>query len=668
MIRPFETVLLVLTLSFGSVACDDGAGDKALESSGVAEATRHVAPSTETARINADFGQKVDLANSNDFDIARRGFIATDSPMEIRRADGTVVWSQDDFRFLEGDAPASVNPSLWRQEKLNSIHGLFKVKEGLYQVRGYDLGNMTIIAGETGWILVDPLTVTETAAAALALVNRELGEKPIKAVIFTHSHIDHFGGVLGVISLDDVTSGRVRVIAPEGFLEEAISENVIAGAVMGRRAQYMVGAALEASSTAHVGTGLGKGAPVGGTFTIAPPTDIIRKTGQELTIDGVRMIFQNTPHSEAPAELMFYLPDLAALCGAEVISRNMHNLYTLRGAKVRDALRWSGYIDEAIDLFGDQTEVVFNSHHWPVFGNQASVGYLKRQRDTYKFIHDQSVRLASRGLTPREIAETIEMPRSLAEDFATRGYYGTVRHNSKAVYQFYFGWYDGNPANLDPLPPEAEGKRYVDAIGGAEAVLAQAEEAYASGDYRWTATLLNNLVFAEPDNEPARFLLAETYDQLGYRAESGPWRDNYLTGASELRHGPKATQLDVSSNAILSNIPLDKFFTSIAVRIDAEKAEGKNLTLNFHFRDVGETYVVNIENSVMHHWKKSAVPDADATVTLTRGFWLKILGRKASIRELVFSDELDIEGSDLKVLSFFMMLDRGVPGFPIVTP
>lgn len=628
----------------------------------------HAPPAPSIVKLNASVAKDLDLSNQQDFEFARRGFIATDTPMEIKRADGRIVWSQEAFRFLDSEPPASVNPSLWRQEQLNSIHGLFKVKDGIYQVRGYDLANMTIIEGETGWILVDPLTSTETSSAALALVTRELGERPVKAVIFTHSHIDHFGGVLGVISHEDVRSGRVKVIGPEGFFEEAISENVVAGAVMGRRVEYQMGTPLEASVTGHVGAGLGKGAPLGATFTIIQPTDVVTRTPQEMVLDGVKFVFQNTPHSEAPAELMFHLPELQAFCGAEVVSRNMHNVLTPRGAKVRDTLLWSSYIDDAIRLFGDRTEVIFNSHHWPVFGHDEAIGFLKRQRDTYKFMHDQTIRLAARGATPREIAEMLEMPKSLADDFATRGYYGTLKHNSKAVYQFYFGWYDGNPANLDRLPPVAEGERYVEALGGPEAVLEKADMAYESGDFRWAATLLNNLVFARPDNMAAREALARTYEQLGYKAESGPWRDMYLTGARELRHGPKAAAIQVSSIEIISQIPLDKFFTSIAVRIDADKADGKNLTLNFHFTDVDETYVVNIENSVMHHWRMDGVPEADATVTLTRGFWMKILSGQASIRELVFSDEIDIDGSKLKVLSFFSMLDRGVPGFPIVTP
>lgn len=658
--RPGFVAALALLASCGEP------GDKApMDGS---ELAGHAAPAPSIIASNADVAKSLDLADAQDFEFARRGFIATDSPMEIKRADGQIVWSQEEYSFLDGEPPASVNPSLWRQEQLNSIHGLFKVTDKVYQVRGYDLANMTIIEGDTGWILVDPLTATQTSAAALALVNRQLGERPVKAVIFTHSHIDHFGGVLGVITPEDVRSGKVRVIGPEGFFEEAISENVIAGAVMGRRVQYQMGVPLKSSVVGHLGAGLGKGAPQGGTFTILQPTDTITQTPQEMVLDGIRFIFQNTPHSEAPAELMFYLPDLKALCGAEVVSRNMHNVLTPRGAKVRDTLLWSGYIDEAIELFGGQTDVIFNSHHWPVFGHEEAIGYLKRQRDTYKFMHDQTIRLASGGATPREIAEMIEMPESLASDFATRGYYGTLKHNSKAVYQFYFGWYDGNPANLDRLPPVSEGQRYVAAMGGADAVLAIARTAYDAGDFRWTATLLNNLVFADSENRAARELLARTYDQLGYKAESGPWRDMYLTGASELRSGPKKVQLDISSVEIISQIPLDKFFTSIAVRIDAEKAEGKDLTINFHFTDVEETFVVNIENSVMHHWKKDAAPDADATVSLTRGFWLKVLSGKASIRELVFSDEIDIDGSKLKVLSFFSMLDRGVPGFPIVTP
>ncbi len=578
-----------------------------------------------------------------------------------------MVWSRPAYDFIEGDAPASVNPSLWRQAKLNDINGLFEVTDRVYQVRGYDLSNMSVIEGDSGRILVDPLTTVDTSRKALALVNRQLGERPIVAVILTHSHIDHFGGIKGVISAEDVRSGAVRVIAPKDFLIEAVSENVLAGPVMARRSMYMYGAPLARSPRGHVDSGLGK-APALSTISILPPTETVDHTGQEMRIDGVDFVFQYVPHSEAPTELTFYLPQLRAFCGAEIVSQNMHNLYTLRGAKVRDALLWSGYIDQAIDLFGDRTDVVFNSHHWPVWGHDEVIDYLKKQRDTYRYIHDQTLHLASNGMTPGEIAETLVLPESLRRSFPNRGYYGTVKHNARAVYDFYFGWFDGNPADLDPLPPEEESKHYVEAMGGAAAVQAKAQAAFDRGEYRWAATLLNHLVFADPGDDAAKALLASTYDQLGYRAESGPWRDVYLTGAQELRHGVRSRDMLAAAGDILQNVPLDLFFTAMATRLDGPAADGKNMTINLVFKDVGQSFVLRLENAVLHHKQAPPDPQADTTVTLTRDVWLKLVTKKLGIKDLVFSGDFSIEGSRLKLVSFFSLLDTPGGNFPIVTP
>ncbi len=405
-------------------------------------------PATETtASANAAVAETLDIDSQRDFDDARRGLIAAADPLVIKMNDGSVIWDTSAYDFVDGEAPATVNPSLWRQAKLNNIHGLFEVTEGVYQLRGFDLSNMSIIAGDRGWIIVDPLTTRETAAAALAFAQEHLGTRPITAVIMTHSHIDHFGGVLSVLEAD----GSTEVFAPVGFMEEATSENVIAGTTMSRRAMFMYGSQLERSPRGHVDTGLGK-APAMGSPGIVRPTRIIDTTGEQVTIDGIEFVFQNAAGSEAPAELTFYLPEKKAFCGAEVLSRNMHNLYTLRGARVRDARKWSHYINEALTLFPD-TEVYFASHHWPMWGNADIIDFIKKQRDGYRYIHDQTLRLASQGYTPGEIADALEMPKSLRESFPNRGYYGTVKHNARAVYQRYFGWYDGNPANLDPLPP-----------------------------------------------------------------------------------------------------------------------------------------------------------------------------------------------------------------------
>ncbi|MGC8490645.1 MAG: alkyl/aryl-sulfatase [Syntrophobacteraceae bacterium] len=627
----------------------------------------HVAATPITAATNAAAGARLPLDDTAQFEDALRGFIAKDDPLVMTSGSGREVWNMPAYDFLEGAAPPSVNPSLWRQAKLNNLHGIFEVTERIYQVRGYDLANMSVIEGDSGRILVDPLTAEETAARALALVNRTLGERPLSAVIFTHSHLDHFGGIKAVTTPEDVRSGRVRIVAPKNFLAEAVSENVIAGVVMGRRAHYMYGEGLGRTPRGHVDTGLGKGAALG-SVSILTPTDSIDRTGRQMTIDGIEFIFQYAPHSEAPAELTFFLPQLKAFCGAEIVSQTMHNLYTLRGAKVRDALLWSGYIDEAIDLFGDKTEVVFNCHHWPVWGQERITDYLKKQRDTYRYLHDQTLRMASCGMTPREIAEEMTLPESLRSSFPNRGYYGTARHNARAVYQFYFGWFDGNPANLDPLPPEEEARRYVEAMGGIDAVLARARAAYDTGDYRWAATLLDHAVFAAPGHDEAKALLACVYDQLGYQAESGPWRDIYLTGACELRRGVLPQPPLAGARDILENVPLSQFFTAMATRLNGPRANGAKLTVNFVFKDLGAIIVVRLENSVLHHKEAPRARDADATVTLTRAFWIRLLTGQVSLNEPAGPEDFSIEGDPRKLAALFSLFDAPDNNFPIVTP
>ena len=623
-------------------------------------------PTATTVAANQAVLSALPFEDQADFENARRGFIGAIDDAVIRTPQGTDVWNVPDFAFQEGDAPDSVNPSLWRQAKLNGIHGLFEVADGIYQVRGYDLANMNLIRGDTGWIVIDPMTTRETASAALALVAEHLGERPISALVYTHSHIDHFGGARGVFPELAAAEG-VPVLAPEGFVVEAVSENVLAGNTMSRRAAYMFGFLLERTPRGHVDSGLGK-ASTPGTFGLVAPTRFIDETPTEITIDGVRMIFQNTPGAEAPAEMMIYLPQWNALCGAENVSRTQHNLYTLRGAKVRDALRWSNYIHEAIGLFGE-AELLFSSHHWPTWGNEAVVDYLKKQRDLYKYIHDQTLRLANQGRTPKEIAEEIRLPDSLARTFGNRGYYGTVRHNSKAVYQFYFGWFDGNPANLDPLPPEEAGPRYVEFMGGAGAVLDKSRAAYARGEYRFVAEVLNHLVFAEPDNDAARELLADTYDQLGYQSESGPWRDFYLTGAKELREGALSLPFRATGTTdIVGAMPSGLFFDALAVRLNGEKAAGEDVTLNFQFTDLGENHVLWIENAVLHHEEAPARDDADATLKLARTTWDAVVTGETSLQGAILGGDIDIDGSRLALLGFFSLLDTFEPTFEIVRP
>lgn len=635
------------------------------------DAPHHAGPGSQgntdatiaTIEANEAVAQSLALADQRDFEDARRGLIATPEKLIVRATDGSTVWDMPAYDFIQGTAPATVNPSLWRQETLNNIHGLFEVTEGVYQLRGFDLSNMSIIEGRNGWILVDPLTTRETAKVALDFARQHLGEKPISAVILTHSHLDHFGGVLSVLEDD----GTTEIYAPSGFMEEATSENVIAGTTMSRRAMFMYGNRLERSARGHVGSGLGK-SPAWGGPGIAAPTTIITTTGEQHTIDGVDFVFQNAPGSEAPAELTFYLPQKKAFCGAEVVSRNMHNLYTLRGAKVRDARKWSHYIDEAMGLFGD-ADVYFASHHWPLWGNDDIIDFLKKQRDGYKYIHDQTLRLAARGHTPREIAEQLKLPEALRSSFPNRGYYGTLKHNAKAVYQRYFGWYDGNPANLDPLPPTQVAIRYIDSMGGADAVMERAQQDFNQGEYRWVAELLNHLVFAEPDNRAAKELLAQTYDQLAYQAESGPWRDVYLTGALELRSGPPAKGVGIARAAdLLGKTPLEEFFYVLAVMIDGPAAEGKTFTFNFEFTDLQQTHVLQLENSVLHHRMGEAAANANATISITHGLFVKMLTGQAGIKDTLLSDDVSLEGSQIDLLRFFSLLDRPDETFDVVTP
>jgi linear primary-alkylsulfatase len=652
-----------MLLNLGLIACSEPPVE--LDSS--ADAQGHSAPSEFTIKANRALARELPLTDQQDFEDATRGFIATDPQVVVTNDKGESVWNLPAYDFIQGDAPASVNPSLWRQAALNNINGLFKVTDRVYQVRGYDLANMSIIEGDTGWIIVDPLTARETAAAALALARRHLGDKPVLAVIFTHSHIDHFGGIFGVINQQQYDRGKVRVIAPEGFMEAATSENIIAGTAMGRRAILMYGRDLARSERGHVGSGLGKG-PAFGTFGIVEPTEIINTTGQRKTIDGLEFVFQNAPSSEAPAELTFSVPQLGAYCGAEVATHTLHNLYTLRGTKVRDAIKWSAYIDEMIQLSGND-DVYFASHHWPLWGKDRIRAYLEQHRDTYKFIHDQTVRLFNDGYTPREIAERLQLPQSLQSGFSNRGYYGTVKHNSKAVYQNYLGWYDANPANLDSLPPVEVGKRYVELAGGADALLESAAAAYAKGDYRWAAELLNHLVFAEPQNGRAKGLLANTYDQLGYQAESAPWRDVYLSAAYELRHGIPDQLIDMSLMVgVLKRTPVEKFLQSMSVGLDDDKARGVDLAVVITFSDLGKSYLLSVKNSVMHYRETDAATRANAGLVLSRELFLRMLTGNVGLRETLTSDDLSVDGSLVDLVRFFTLFVSSDGLFNIVTP
>ena len=534
--------------------------------------------SAATIAANRAVAAQRTLADPQQTAEASRGLIATLEGAPIVDAGGAMVWDTQRFDFIRGSAPDSVNPSLWESAKLTATHGLFKVGDGIYQIRGYDIDNMTLVAGKTGWIVIDPMATAETARAALALADKHLGKKPIVAMIYTHSHVDHFGGARGIVDQAAVDAGRVRVIAPAGFMDNAVAENVLAGNAMIRRAHYQFGMPLVAGPKGVVGVGLGAGTPEGSTTLIAP-TESITRTGQQLTVDGVRIVFQMTPVTEAPSEMLFYFPDLKALCVAEDVNKTMHNIYTLRGAKARDALGWSKYVNELLDLFPD-AEVAFGSHTWPTWGKERIRRMIVNQRDMYRFIHDEALRLANEGKKMDDLGNAAFYPKGLQDDLATRGYYGSLSHNLRAVYNYYLGYYDGNPATLYRYAPAETSRRYVAALGGATAVLAQGRKAYADGDYRWTAELVNHVVMADPHNDEARALQADALEQIAYQSENGVWRNAYLTGARELRSGPRQVHVSTLGQDVLRTMTPEMIFDLLAVRLRHEQVDGLSLGIN----------------------------------------------------------------------------------------
>jgi alkyl sulfatase BDS1-like metallo-beta-lactamase superfamily hydrolase len=625
-----------------------------------------------TKAANEAVLKELPFENREDFAEAQRGLIAKIDPPVIRGASGLPIWNLDAYsRFVDLDTPApdTVNPSLWRQLQLLTIAGLFQVTDRVYQVRGYDLSNVSIIEGDTGLLIIDPLISAETARAALDLYYKHRPRKPVVAVIFTHSHVDHYAGVAGIVTSEDVASGKVKIIAPEGFLDEAVSENVMAGNAMGRRAGYMYGALLPKGPKGQVSAGLGLTTSLG-TKSLLDPTDTITETGQEMTVDGVRIRFQLTPGTEAPAEMNFYFPDLNALCMAENLAATFHNVLTLRGAKVRDPLQWSKYLQQAMDLFAGEAEVVFTSHHWPKWGQAEILNYMSKQRDLYKFINDQAVRLFNQGYTIIEVAEMIKLPPSLAQEWFNRGYYGTVNHNAKAVYQRYLGWFDGNPAHLHTYPPTEGGKRYVAAMGGPDAVLAKGAEAFKQGDYRWAAELLSHLVFSDPDNRRARLLEADALEQLGYQAESGPWRNFYLMGAQELRVGvfkPGGDSEGVSTE-VVESMGVDLLLDYVAIHLNGPRASGKIGRYDFIFTDVGQTWRVNLENAVLQYSPALPGDAAEARLSLTRATLNEVIGGKTTYEKAVQSGAIQVSGDQAAAAELFSLMDTFDPWFNIVTP
>lgn len=591
----------------------------------MATPTSGATPATKQA--NAAAAPGLLLQDQSAFEDAARGLIAAWDPPVVHDAEGRKVSDLQPYSFLDSDVPDTAHPSLWRMARLNVHCGLFRVVEGVYQVRGLDIANTTVIEGDAGYIVIDPLVSAECASAAMDLVREHIGDRPITAVIYTHSHIDHYGGVRGLLSEED--RKNVRIVAPEGFLQHVVSEGVYAGTAMGRRAAYMFGSLLEPGPRGTLTTGLGV-APSRGSIGLIPPTETISKTGQELVLDGVRFVFQYTPDTEAPCEMNFHLPGKRALCMAENVSHTMHNLYTLRGAEVRDPLSWSDYLQQATELFAESSDVLFISHHWPVWGQENIREFLGMQRDLYRYIHDETLRLANQGCTMDECAERVSLPESLRTYWSNRGYYGTLHHNVKAVYQKYLGWFDGNPAHLHRHEPVEAARRYVECMGGAEAVVRKARQYYERGDYRWVAEVLNHVVFAEPDNAQAREFQAEVLEQMGYQAESASWRNFYLAGAQELRTGQVVVPVSVVTPDVVAGMPTDMLLNYLSIRLNGPEAATRSYRIRFELTDLAETHCVELRNGVLEHRKDGPGENADAAVrTDHRTLASLALGNKA---------------------------------------
>ena len=624
-------------------------------------------PQDATAHTRVVTGRSCPAFDDADMDRASRGRVAQ-LPGGIVEGEGGQAWNMGRYDFIAPGAPNpdTVHPSLWRQAQLNNVHGLFEVAPGVWQARSYDISNITFIAGRTGWIVIDPLSTTATAAACLRLADEQLGARPVTAVIYTHSHLDHFGGVLGVTTQDDVDAGRCVVIAPEHFVREAVAENMVAGNAMNRRATYQFGVLLPPGPRTHVDCGLGKAVPFAASGLIVPTLDIT-STGEEHVVDGVRIVFQLTPETEAPAEMNFFFPDHGWLCMAENCSHNMHNLIPLRGAQARDALAWSQYIDQAIGLFGPRTDLMFASHHWPRWGRDDVRAFLTLQRDLYRWMHDQTLRLANHGHVPTEIAELLSPPPEFRDESHTVGYYGSLVHNVKAVYQRYLSWYDGNPAHLHPHPPVEAGRRYVELAGGADALLASARRAFDAGDYRWVAELVNHLVFADPTDTAARSLQADALEQLGYQSESATFRNAYLMGAQELRHGHPPRR-PAGHRQIVRGLPLDHLLPTVAVRLKAEEVGGLAAVINVAISDSDEHWVVELSNRALHHRRATAAADAHVTITASRAVLAAVLTGETAAADAVADGSLRAEG-DLGALGHVVdHLDHFQTGFAIVEP
>ncbi len=625
---------------------------------GLAQSSKGAEP--RVASENQALLAALPFSDRQDFEDATRGFVATVPDAE----------APNRYAFLEGDAPPEVNPSLWRLAQLNTLHGLFKVVDGMYQVRGFSIANMTIVEGKTGIIIIDPLLTIGSAKQALDLYFEHRPRKPVVAVIYTHSHVDHYGGVKGVVAETDVANKRVRIFAPAGFMEAAVSESVIAGNAVGRRTQYQFGFALPRNPRGNVDGGLGKvdsrGLP--GQSIIAP-TDSIERPVETRTIDGIRIVFHLAPDTEAPAEMHLYFPSMRVLDIAENATQTLHNVLPLRGTQIRDAKAWSKYLGDALDRFGGDCEVLIAQHHWPVWGRDRVLQRLEQQRDLYKYIHDQTVRMMNQGMTPAEIAEALALPKGLEHVWSARGYYGTLSHNSKAVYQQYLGWYDGNPATLNPLPPVDSAKKYVEYMGGAAAILDKAREDFRQGNYRWVAQVMNQVVFADPSNAEARALAADAFEQLGYLAESATWRNAYLVGAQELRSGvpPEPARQPIDADFI-SAMPAALVFDYLGTTLNGPRAGTAKMVLNWRFTDTKETLVSTLDHGALTYISGKTAAKADATVSTTRSVFNAIVLRRRTFADAQQSGEMKVTGNAARLTELMSYLDDFDPAFNVVEP
>jgi alkyl sulfatase BDS1-like metallo-beta-lactamase superfamily hydrolase len=625
-------------------------------------------PSTHTAALRAAVREQLPFDDDRDFEEARRGFIAAPPYRQIMAAAGHVAWNMGAYDFLlSGEDFDSIHPSLQRQAILNMGYGLFEVVPGhIYQVRGFDLANISFIKSDNGWIVFDPLTATETAAAALALVNEHLGERPVVAVVYSHSHGDHFAGCHGVVDEADVKSGKVPVIAPIGFLEHAVAENVYAGNAMNRRMFYQYGSLLDRNPYGHVDQAIGKGVAAGATGLIPPTTDIVDDI-EEHTIDGVRMVFQNTPGTEAPAEMNTWFPGLKAFWAAENIVATIHNIYTLRGALVRDALEWSRQINKALYLFGSEAEVMFAAHSWPRWGNERIQEIMRTQRDTYAHLNNGVMHLANQGVTINEIHRIYEVPESLQRNWAARSYHGSVEHNSRAVINRYLGYWDGNPATLIPLAPRESAPLFVDMMGGSDAIMARAGDLMDAGEYLLAIEILNKLVYGEPENVDGQRLLADAFEQVGYQQESPSVRNSFLAAAFELRSGiptgaaPKSTGPDMVR--ALSTL---QFLDYLGIRLDSTKVGDAAFVMNLVTPDTGETFVVELSNGTLTSLQGFIADSPDLTLTLNRSDLENAMIGTDPLQQQVMDGTAVLEGDASILLTLAGALTQFEPTFAIM--